>query len=551
MSKLGLKIILPSAVDDASGLKKLEHYTGIEFTRGASDGGGVNGYHKLIGDDQLLKEMRFHNLFKVSAVKDAKVVKELNQTNWNQYSDGSDAVLDGSDGADILLANTSGIYAILGGTNPTYERFIISDSFFTYDGDESIYIPPRAYPVDVSVLYNNTFRSVRNDNITGEFSVKTGYFSDIQGDCSSYVNPTNKGAWTRYPANAVRKYVKAKNSEEGDVKYIPLDNVAMEIMQAMLYIEFRTKNLNSVLGYGCSSTITPYGVFWGKHTGARLIDSDGNITYINMSRTPLYINGTTQSSCYEMFGGSSHFKVMEPQLSVSNATEGTFESVYNSDGEAVQGISDGVMTGIYTKKFSCKINASLSNGGTVKEYTLEVVLRQPVVRGVCIPIGSKDTWVFGYEAVSCKVDADSDTIVSFYRCKDYTKLYLNNNDFCIKNTTENFDIETSSGYEKLGERKLSKTTEQKWHKDFYKSEDHNISTVVGAGTDGVNYAYDNIYQIMVLSTSFNTGYKWMAPMITGENTYDTLSPLHFHTFNFNMDSTRTATVAFCCILDND
>ena len=40
-----------------SGGKKLENYVGIEFTRGASDGGGTNGYHKMIGDEELLSTL--------------------------------------------------------------------------------------------------------------------------------------------------------------------------------------------------------------------------------------------------------------------------------------------------------------------------------------------------------------------------------------------------------------------------------------------------------------------------------------------------------------
>lgn len=67
MSTKGLKVVLPSAVTDAAGLRKLEHYYGIEFTRGASNQGGDNGYHKMIGDASLLKEMRFHNQMKIAS----------------------------------------------------------------------------------------------------------------------------------------------------------------------------------------------------------------------------------------------------------------------------------------------------------------------------------------------------------------------------------------------------------------------------------------------------------------------------------------------------
>ena len=73
MSK-GLKIVLPSAVSDPEGkLRKLEHYYGIEFVRGASDGGSSKGYYRLIGDDELRTEMRFHNQIKIANVKNGGI----------------------------------------------------------------------------------------------------------------------------------------------------------------------------------------------------------------------------------------------------------------------------------------------------------------------------------------------------------------------------------------------------------------------------------------------------------------------------------------------
>ena len=141
-TKKALKVQLPSAVDDATGLRKLEHYYGIEFVRGASNGGGNNGYYKMIGDAELLSEMRFHNLLKIASVKDAQTKTILNPVNWRQTVGGAASVLDGSDGADIMQITHDGekpvgLYAICGGTNATYERFIVSDEYFEYDGDQA------------------------------------------------------------------------------------------------------------------------------------------------------------------------------------------------------------------------------------------------------------------------------------------------------------------------------------------------------------------------------------------------------------------------------
>ena len=92
-----LNIKLPSAVSDPTGLRKLEHYYGIEFTRGASNGGGNNGYHKMIGDESLLREMRFHNQMKVAAIRNAMTSSVLNQTIWNKTDKNEASILNGSD----------------------------------------------------------------------------------------------------------------------------------------------------------------------------------------------------------------------------------------------------------------------------------------------------------------------------------------------------------------------------------------------------------------------------------------------------------------------
>lgn len=90
-------------------MTKVEHYYGIEFTRGESNQGGNNGYHKMIGDATLLKEMRFHNQMAIVNVKDAAITAELNQTNWNKTKDGGTSVLDGSDGSDIMQVHKKSV----------------------------------------------------------------------------------------------------------------------------------------------------------------------------------------------------------------------------------------------------------------------------------------------------------------------------------------------------------------------------------------------------------------------------------------------------------
>ena len=80
--------------------KKLENYVGIEFTRGASNNGGEHGYHKMIGDEELLKNLPLFDQIKLALVKDAAVTSVLNQTNINKTADGGNVDLTGADGSD-------------------------------------------------------------------------------------------------------------------------------------------------------------------------------------------------------------------------------------------------------------------------------------------------------------------------------------------------------------------------------------------------------------------------------------------------------------------
>ena len=163
----GLKIVLPSSVTDDGSLRKLEHYYGIEFLRGASNGGGDNGYYKLIGDETLMSEMRFHNQIKIAAVKDAQISYLLNQTNWTLTDGGAAADLTGANGEDIMQVHTGKVYAILGGTNATYERFIVSDQPFSYDGDVAVEYTGFGETPDYEVIKDGKARSIYDETILG------------------------------------------------------------------------------------------------------------------------------------------------------------------------------------------------------------------------------------------------------------------------------------------------------------------------------------------------------------------------------------------------
>lgn len=394
MSNKGLKIVLPSAVTDTN-MRKLEHYVGIEFTRGASNGGGDNGYHAMIGDASLLKEMRFHNQMKICNVKNAAVSAVLNQVNWNENQDGTQSVINGDDGGDIMMVHTSTVYAILGGSNPTYERFIISDQPFSYDGDEAKAYDAYGECPDYATMLNNVLRSIRNDTVNG---------SQAAGICTNHSSnqygTTNSGGYPRTSLSrfSFEQYARAKNDDvASNLPYTIICNQDIELTQAFMFIEFRTKQLNSVLGHGISAVSIPTAQTWGKVTGIRMTSDNGvNYTYGSWN-TPLYVNGSTVAqNMWTAFNGSNPLlKMFEAQLAVSNGD--SLEAVTDADGNPVQGIADGVMTGIWTKKFTFQVTASLTQSGEQKLWTVEAVLRVPIWRGRTRLWGHLSQWHAGYE----------------------------------------------------------------------------------------------------------------------------------------------------------
>jgi hypothetical protein len=502
MAKLGLKIVLPSAVDDASGLKKLEHYTGIEFTRGASDGGGVNGYHKLIGDETLIKEQRFLNMMKTAAIKDAKVTNTLNQINWNKYESGADAVVDGSDGADILNAFPNGLYAILGGTNETYERFIISDSAFSYDSDTAIYIPPFALPTDRATVKDGVLRLIRNNTVPG--TTAAGYGTNFS--VTDY-GTTDSGGYPRTYLSCYQfeEYARAKNGDGGNGPYLPYYNLCIELLQALLFIEFRTKNLNGVLGHGISSNVAPTADTWGQVSGWRATTDNGNTYVYGSFGDGLYVNGTSLSMWKITNGCYSLLKIFEGQLAVSNGD--TLEKVKNADGEYVQNVDDGVMTGIWTKRFSFTLNdAATTAAGTKSTWSVDVILRQPIVRGAIVRYGNAWDWMSGYEIVKT-VDEDGATINTLYRCDDYSKLSKSTDEQIAD--TESFDFETS--YVKVGSFPAIKGDSSFWAKDVWEKD--GISTAISKNSGGNMGTYENAY--VYLQGNGVKGYKQRRGVLLG------------------------------------
>lgn len=467
MSKTGLRVQLPSAVDNADGLRKLEHYYGIEFTRGASNGGGENGYHKMIGDETLLKEMRFHNQIKIAAVKDAAIQTVLNQSNWRQQEDGATAsVLDGSDGADIMQVYTKTVYAILGGSNPTYERYIVSDQPFSYEGDEAKAYESYGETPDYATMVGNVLRSICGESAAGTQVAGMGsnYSDPAMGIANGVGRP--RTSLSRFAFEAAAR---AKNADASkNLPHTIICNQDIELAFAFMAIEFRTKIFNTLLGHGVSSNAAPSAETWGKVSGFRM-SSDGGATYVyGTLGQPLFVNGaTTGTALWQIINGySPMLKMFEAQLAVSDGA--TLEQVKDADGNIITA----PMTGIWTKTFSFQITASTTAGGESKLYTVEVCLRVPMWRGRNRLWGNLEQWTGGYEVVRY-LDSEGKTHHKVYRAPSVEAL-TTDSDVAIKTAEGGFVFENT--YDYLGELPTTTFGGGQWATQMFSKD--NIMTAI-------------------------------------------------------------------------
>ena len=433
-----LRIMCPSSVTDKT-LRKLEHYYGIEFERNSSNGGGENGYHAMIGDEELLKNLTFHNLIQIALVKNTVPQATINQVNWNKTADGASVSLAGDDGSDVMQKFPT-MYAILGGTNSVYERYIISDEPFSYDGDEAEEIHAFADTPDFEVIVSNIARSIYNPSIAGTQGTTRLTNISAEGD---YINANG------YPSGNKNRYgfesaARAKNENVMlNVPYANASVIDLEFIMALLYIECRTKNLNSVFGHAISSNVTPSEETWGKVSGCRIANGD-SWSYLRFSSN-VYIAGSATSMWAAINGQTSLLKIFEAQRAVSDG--GTLEGVTNSDGEALQGLSDGVMTGIWTKKFTAKLTCALTSGGEVTERNVEVVLRVPIWRGRTRLWGNIWQHLSGYDVLNYQ-DEEGTVHNDLYRAKSIADMTVDT-DETAKDSANGFDFVNK--YEKIGD----------------------------------------------------------------------------------------------------
>ena len=399
-----------------TGFRKLENYVGIEFVRGASNGGGDNGYYGMIGDEELLETLPLFNSIKLATVTDG--VASSSVSSWTTSSDG-----------DVMQVFPT-MYAILGGTNATYERWIFSDSEFTYDGDTAVEISSWGECPDWEDVISSVARSIMGGTRTTGGTVNEHVYAD-----ADLTTSLSEFAGTGYPAIYISRYnfetyARSKNdTTTSNTPYCNGTHLDLEVVMGILYVECRTKNLNSVFGHGLSSNATPTDSTWGKTvSGFRVTDSEGAYHYYTLTdNSNVYIAGT--ATCFRRAVGVQYdmTKVLEVQNSIYTGDgKWTLNSVANSDGDALYDTTGG--TGIATRTVSFYLsNWAASSGDSTGETVLcELALCVPMWRWRTNLYGNIWSHLSGYEVVNY---ADSDGTVhnDLYRAPSVSVIATDNN----------------------------------------------------------------------------------------------------------------------------
>lgn len=438
-----LVIKCKEAVSDSSNLSKMENYVGIEFERGAANGGGAKGYHQLIGDADLLENMPLFNAIQPVTAKDGEVVKNINGTNWFENTDGSAQTLRGEDGEDVLI-RIPRMYAILGGSDPVYERWIFSDKPFYYGEDEAELIESFGICPDNEVVYEGVARSIYGCSAGSMGTTKATNISD--GSFASGAGYPSVNL-SRY---AFENYAVLKNANSSTNFPCCNENVIdWRVIQGMLYVECRTKNLNSVFGHGISANVIPSQATWGTVTGLRAKLTDGSYKYCSFGTLVWYPGSDVSASLWMGLNTQySLLKVMEAQVAVSNGS--VLDTVKNADGKELHGMVDGNMTGIWTKTFTFKMTCAWTSTEEAKEYDFECVLRVPIWHGICNLWGNVWESLSGIDILRYWTDDTKTSQVNeLYVAKTIADIESNKN--VGENLTDKSGYTFTATYEYLGD----------------------------------------------------------------------------------------------------
>jgi hypothetical protein len=283
-------------------------------------------------------------------------VNYLQKTDWTKNEDGSASILDGSDGLDVMLQFPH-CWMLLGGSNSTYERWIVSDGPFTYDGDQATEIKSFVHVPDCCTIdINGKSRCVRNE--TADFA---GSGSGATAGGLGY-SRTSKSRY-QFETAAWAK---------GD-GWNPLFYRDRVFIAGMIYIEFKTKNLKGSAALNSSGPANWSSANWAAYNGYNPVRK--------MLEAQLALSGTissgemtgiyTKSFSFEVSGNTVNYNTPFLVWRGLNMLWGDIWTWYSGIEIEVQSVADGGVSTIYVQldPDSLDQNQSDSNFAFKDTYT--------------------------------------------------------------------------------------------------------------------------------------------------------------------------------------
>lgn len=392
------------------------NFYGVEMKRGQMD----PSFQTWIGKEEFKTSHPIFNSFRVAKVKDAKVIGFFDQTNLFKMADGSPSniIIDGTtvvdDGSDVMLVNTKPFWVINGGTNDEYERRLVSDSPFTYDGDTAEMVSPYGVSIDFCTIKDNMQRCIRDNTILGNVQVGELGYNMMEG-----------GGWPMSNKSKFDYEGNARNKNTEKKKSIPYANsfiYDLNVWCTLLFIKFRTKDIHSesICGGGISSNEVSTEENWGTKTGIRFKDGNGNYLYYNLNDkifskseevSPSNFSSIINRNCPKL-------RIFEAQLAMSYAKENNIpeNTIFTYDGSTYKylnfagynGLENGEMSGKLIKMFTFKLTGyNIYDKVTVTDLDIEVCIAQPIIRGCIAGWGNGNCIYSGIEGLAtpegCKV----------------------------------------------------------------------------------------------------------------------------------------------------
>lgn len=534
MSELNQCLVLqtPGAMVGGTG-KKLNNFVGIEFTRGASNNGGVNGYHKMLGDEELLSSLDlFNKSIKLALINNGDTKAILNQLNINKTESGENIDLAGADGSDIMQ-RVDGMWAIVGGTDPTYERYLYSDTYFEYGNDKAVWYDAHAEAPDKLVVVNGVSRSIFSNNpgsmgVTKATGISDGSFANANGYPSTIIS-----------RDGFENYARAKNeNKSSNFPYCNGTVHDLEFMLGILFIEMRTKDFTKVFGHGISSNVTPNDSNWDNTSGFRTT-VDGVKKYFTFDND-VYIGGKSTNIWSALNGQYSLMKVLQAQKEISDG--GVLESVKNTDGIALPGVSKGVMTGIYKKTITFTLNCAFTSSDDDAAHTFELHLCIPVWRGATWMQGNIWQNLSGYDVINYRGAGESADHNLLYRAKSIADIITDGEN------ADHADINQKFGVESAYEFVCDLGSVGGWTTDAITK--NGVSLAITKGTGAAINNYQSAYTHINNDNTTNVRKRKNSSQFGGSATYKTDVPRFSRTYNDVTSSGSSVGGRFRCRLNS-